>query len=352
MTLQLVDEGKLKLTDTVDKFFPKVPNADKITIVHLLSHRSGIPSSRPESKTNAVTREQLLEIIASGKPEFEPGEKHGYSNSGYLVLGLIIEKITGKSYEEGLKERISSKIGLKNTYSPSGDIDPGKKETHAFSHFGGNWKQQTETHGSILFGGGQIVSTPYEMAMFIHGLFGGKLISEQSLKLMMTLKDGEGLGMTSFKFAGKTFYGETGGGDNRGAWLAYEPEEKLAVAYATNAKIYPVTNIVSGVVDIYYNKPFKIPALESLALDPELLDKYVGNYSTPGAPAPASITRDGATLYFQPPGAAGAAGSAPLEAVAENKFQIEGAAVFTFDPAKSQMTIKRRGGERVFTKVR
>ena len=153
--------------------------------------------------------------------------------------------------------------------------------------------------------------------------------------------------MTTFIFAGKTFYGETGGGDNRGAWLAYLPEEKLTVAYATNAKIYPVTNIVSGVVDIYYNKPFEIPALESIAVSPEILDKYVGVYSSPAAPVKFTITRDGGTLFFQPPGAQSAA---PLEATAEDKFQIEGAAVVEFDAAKNQMTVKRRGGERVFTK--
>ena len=129
--------------------------------------------------------------------------------------------------------------------------------------------------------------------------------------------------------------------------LANLPEEKLAVAYTTNAKIYPVVNIVRGVVDIYYNKPFKIPALESTAVSPEILDKYVGVYSSPEAPVKFTITRDGATLFFQPPGAQS---TAPLEATAEDKFQIEGAAVIEFDLAKNQMTIKRRGGERVFTK--
>src|SRR5262249_24366416 len=149
------------------------------------------------------------------------------------------------------------------------------------------------------------------------------------------MRDGDGLGMTTFTFAGKTFYGETGGGDNRGAWLAYLPEEKLAVAYATNAKIYPGTNIGSGVVDIDYHRPFQIPALESIVVSPEVLDKYVGVYSSPDAPAEARITRDGATLFFQPPGAQSAA---PLEAIAEDKFQIEGAATFTFDAARNQVT--------------
>ena len=156
------------------------------------------------------------------------------------------------------------------------------------------------------------------------------------------------MSLTGITFAGKTFYGHTGGGDNYGAWLAYEPEEKLAIAYATNAKIYPVVNIVRGVAEIYYRRPFTIPALESIAINPDVLDRYVGVYTTPGAPAKAKVTRDGSTLFFQPPGESSAV---PLEATAEDKFQIEAArAIFEFDAAKNQMTVKRRGGERVFTR--
>jgi D-alanyl-D-alanine carboxypeptidase len=347
MILQLVDEGKLKLSDTLDKFFPQIPNARKITIAQILAHRSGLPNSRPTSKTNIVTKDELLAIISRGTPEFEPDTKHSYSNSGFFILGLIVEKLTAKSYAEALQERITSRIGLKDTYAATGNIDVNKNETLAYIHFGGDWKQMTEIHSSILFGGGQIVSTPNDLAKFIHALFELKLVSQESLNQMKTMRDGDGLGMTTFTFAGRTFYGETGGGDNRGAWLAYEPDEKLAVAYATNAKIYPVTNIVSGVVDIYYRRPFMIPALESIALSPEVLDKYVGVYSNPEAPVKLTITRDGGTLFFQPPGAQS---PAPLEATAENKFQIEGAVVIEFDAAKNQMTVKRRGGERVFTK--
>jgi CubicO group peptidase (beta-lactamase class C family) len=221
-----------------------------------------------------------------------------------------------------------------------------KNESLTYLNVGGDWKPVPETHPSILFGAGAIVSTPNDMAKFIQALFDLKLISQESLNQMKTIRDGDGLGMEPFTFAGKTFYGHTGGGDNYGAWLAFLPEEKLAVAYTTNAKVYPVVNIVSGVVDIYYNKPFTIPALESIAVSPEILDKYVGVYSNPEAPVKFTITRDGATLFFQPPGQS----AVPLEATAPDKFQIEGAVVIEFDAAKNQMIIKRRGGERVFTK--
>ena len=353
MILQLVEEKQVKLTDTLDKFFPQIPNAQKITIAQILAHRSGIHDSiidrelRPTSKTNAATRDELLSIVVKGKPDFEPDAKHSYSNSGYFLLGLILEKVTGKLYEEALKERITSKIGLKDTYTATGNIDVNKNESLTYMNLGGDWKPVSETHPSILFGGGAIVSTPNDLAKFIQALFDLKLISQESLASMKTMRDGYGMGMEPFTFAGKTFYGHTGGGDNYGAWLAYLPEEKLAVAYTTNAKVYPVVNIVRGVVDIYYNRPFTIPALESIAVSAEVLDKYVGVYSTPEAPVKFTITREGGTLFFQPPGAQSAV---PLEATAQDKFQIEGAIVIEFDAAKNQMTIKRGGGQRTLTK--
>ncbi len=351
MILQLIEEGKLKLTDTLDKFFPQIPNSQKITIAHILAHRSGIhdslidPNLRPSSKTNVVTKDELLAIIAKGKPDFEPDAKYSYSNSGYTLLGLLVEKLTGKPYGEALKERITSKIGLKDTYTATGNIDVNKTEALTYMNLG-EWKQVSETHPSILFGAGFIVSTPNDLAKFIQALFDGKIVSKESLNLMKTMRDDEGLGMGTFTFAGKTFYGHTGGGDNYGAWLAYLPEEKLAVAYTTNAKVYPVVNIVSGVIDIYYNKPFQIPTFETFAISPEVLDKYVGVYSSQEAPVKFTITREGATLFFQP----GGQSAVPLEATAEDKFKIEGALVIEFDAAKNQMTIKRRGGERVVTK--
>src|SRR6185503_15064112 len=95
MILQLVDEGKLKLTDTLDKYFASVPNANKITIAHLLSHRSGIhgignmPSLRDKGATPA---EHLAMLEKAGPSDFEPGSKFAYTNENYLLLGMLIEK--------------------------------------------------------------------------------------------------------------------------------------------------------------------------------------------------------------------------------------------------------------------
>ena len=357
MILQLVEEGKLKLTDTLDKFFPQVPNAKKITIVQILWHRSGIPNVRREQNSQGnvntipVTKDEMLALIVKATPDFEPDTKRAYSNSGYQVLGLILEKVTGKPYGEALKERITSKIGLANTYLATGNIDVSKNEALTYMNFGDGWKTVSETHPSILFSAGAIVSTPNDLAKFIQALFDGKIVSKENLDQMKTIRDGEGAGMEAMTFAGKTFYGHTGGADNYGAVLAYQPEEKLAVAYTTNAKVYPVADIMKGIFDIYYNKPFQIPTFESIAVSTEVLDKYVGVYSTADAPVKFTITRDGATLYAQPPGAGAAV---PLEATAQHKFKLDNGTaagiVFEFDTAKNQMIIKRGGGQRIFTK--
>lgn len=357
MILQLVEEGKLKLTDTLDKFFPQVPNAKKITIEQLLWHRSGIPNVKrePNAQRNAntipVTKDEILALIAKTTPEFEPGTKRSYSNSGYQLLGLILEKVTGKPYDEVLRERITSKIGLANTYLATGNIDVNKNEALTYMNFGGGWQPVTETHPSILFSAGAIVSTPNDLAKFIQALFDGKIVSKESLDQMKTIRDGEGSGMEPFTYNGKAFYGHTGGADNYGAWLAYLPEEKLAFAYTTNAKVYPVKDIINGIIDIYYNKPFQIPTFESVAISTELLDKYVGVYSPADAPVKFTITRQGNTLYAQPPGAGA---GIPLEAMAQDKFKLDNGTadgvVFEFDAGKNQMIIKRGGGQRVFTK--
>ncbi|HEX2853744.1 MAG TPA: serine hydrolase domain-containing protein [Opitutaceae bacterium] len=353
MILQLVDEEKLKLADTLDQFFPQIPNASKITLAQILAHRSGIPNVRRERdplrnvNTVPITKDEILALIAKAAPDFEPDTRHLYSNSGFFILGLIVEKLTGKSYAEALEERITAKIGLKDTYTATGSIDAGKGEALTYLSDGSGWKQGIETHPSILFGAGQIVSTPNDLAGFIHALFELKLISPESLARMKTIRDGDGLGMEPFTLAGKTFYGHTGGGDNYGAWLAYLPEEKLAVAYTTNAKVHPVADIVRGVVDLYYRRPFQIPSFETLVVSPEILDTYVGVYSSQQVPVKFTITREGPTLFIRP----GSQAAAALEATAEDKFQLLGGRVgFEFDAAKKQMIQKRGGPPLVFTK--
>lgn len=347
MIFQLVEEEKLKLTGTLDRFFPEIPNAAKITIGQILGHRSGIHNIEEDGSWGKQprTRDEVLARIAEGRPDFEPDAGHRYSNAGYVLLGYIVEKVGGKPYQQTLRERITSRIGLKDTYLGTGNTDPGKNEAHSYRYIG-EWKQSAELDFSIPGGAGSILSTPRDMTKFIQALFDLKLVSRDSLKQMTTMRDGEGMGMEPFSFGGKTLYWHTGGSNSSGAWLAYFPEEKLALAYTTNAKVYPVSNIVSGVFEIYWNRPFQIPTFDAFAVSSEVLDRYAGIYSITGTPVKVTVTRDGGTLYFQPAGQS----AVPLEATAEDKFKIDPFVIFEFDAAKGEMTVNRVGQKKVFTK--
>jgi D-alanyl-D-alanine carboxypeptidase len=349
---QLVDEKRLNLSDKLDQFVPQVPNASKITIAHIVGHRSGIhnifgdPAQQPWASDQPISKADLLVRIAKGPPDFEPDTKHRYSNTGYSVLGFVIEKVTGKAYEDVVKERIISRVGLKDTYVTDTPIDVTKGEALTYRAFADGWRQSNgENHPTIRFAAGSIVSTTGDLAKFIQALFDGKLVSPESLATMKTQREGEGMGLVTFPWEGRTAYGESGGDATTGAWVAYLPEEKLAIAYATNAKVYSVTEIMKGVAAIYYNRPFELPVFETITVSPETLEKYVGVYANP--PGRFTITRQGSTLYVQP---ASESKPAPTEAKSETLFQITKGVTVEFNVEKGQMTIKSPRGERVFTR--
>lgn len=351
MIFQLVEEGKLKLTDTLDKFYPQVPNAGKITIAHLLHHSSGLHNftSDKDYETwlmNPKTESEMLDIIARSKPDFEPGAQHRYSNSGYVLLGYIIEKVGKKPYQTALRERITEKLGLSDTYLGSGKVNPGKNEAFSYS-FKNEWKPETDTDMSIPAGAGAIISTPTDLTKFIHALFELKLISKENLDRMMTFKNEYGMGIFPYPVGGKTFYGHTGGIDGFTSMLIYLPEEKLALAYISNGMDYSMSSVMLAAFEIYQNKPFQIPTFETVAVSPEILEKYTGVYAREGLPLKITVTRDGATLIAQATGQP----SFPLEATSETSFKFDRAGIIMeFDAEKNQLTLKQNGREFVLTK--
>lgn len=348
MIFQLIEEGKLDLTDTLDKFFPQIPNASEITIAQMLNHRSGLPDLQPDESWHLQpkTKDEIVAAIAEGQPQFEPDTRTAYSNTGYTLLGYIVEMADGESYPDALKARITSKLGLGDTYVGIGQADPAQNEAIAYKHIGG-WVEGSEPDLSIPGGAGSILSTPEDMAVFIKALFDLKLVSQDSLNQMTMQRDGEGMGITAFTFADRTLYGETGGSGSSGAWLNYLPEEGLALAYTTNMKMYPVSDIVSGVFDIYWNRPFQMPTFDVLVVSPDILDRYVGTYSIAGTPARMTVVRDGATLYIK---AGNEESGVPLEATAENIFTIGPGSAFDFDIDQGLLTITRGDAQRVFTR--
>jgi D-alanyl-D-alanine carboxypeptidase len=347
LIFQLIEDGKLSLTTTVDKFFPQLPNANKITISNLLNHRSGLHNFTDDPEyltwmTSPKTKDDMLAIITKGGIDFQPNEKFSYSNSNYVVLGYIIEKVSKQSYSKYLNDRITSRIGLSNTYVGT-KTDTKKNESFSY-RFLNSWEQAPETDMSIPCGAGAIVSTPADLTKFIESLFSLKLVSNSSLEQMKTMTDGYGMGMFQFPFYTKQAYGHNGGIDGFASTLEYFPEDSLALAYCTNGQVYPMNNILIGVLSIYFNKPYSIP---TFSLKTEDLDKYLGVYSSAQIPLKITITKNAATLFAQATGQS----SFPLDPTEKDKFKFDPAGIIMeFNPDKNELTLKQGGENVLFTK--
>ena len=350
MIFQLIEEGKIKLTTTLDTYFPNIPNAKTITISNLLNHRSGLHNftNDPEYQrwmTQPKTQDEMLVLISKNKVDFQPNEKAAYSNTNFVVLGYIIEKIDRLAYSKSLENRITSKIGLSNTYM-GGKINLIKNECYSFQYVS-NWIQAPETDMSIPGGAGSIVSNPTDLTRFIEALFSLKLVSQNSLNQMKTITDGFGMGMIQFPFYTKKAFGHNGGIDGFVSNLSYFAEDSLAIAYCTNGQAYPMNDILVGVLSTCFNKDYTVPTFKTILIKTEDLDKYMGVYSSTQIPIKITITKDNATLIAQAPGQS----SFRLDAAENDKFKFDAAGIMMeFNPIKNQMTLKQGGGIFLFTK--
>ncbi|MDY6970622.1 MAG: serine hydrolase domain-containing protein, partial [Spirochaetota bacterium] len=175
VVLSLEDEGRLHLESSIDKWLPEMRHAAHITINHLLTHTSGVATfdSVKEYEANKYryrNPEEVLSYLKNKELLFEPGKHFAYSNIGYLMLGIIIEKVTGKSYEEAVKQYIIDKINLKET-----DVmtDQTLKYLVVRGHHHGKVLTETEKY-TIPFASGSIIASPRDLVHFLQALMNGK----------------------------------------------------------------------------------------------------------------------------------------------------------------------------------
>jgi len=193
LILQLVDEGKIKLDGKLSDYLPdyRKDTGGKITIHQLLNHTSGIPSytSRPDFSAE-VSRDpysvvDFVKKFASGDLEFEPGSKYSYNNSGYFLLGAIIEKVTGKSYETVLKERILAPLGMTNTgYDHHAPIL--QKRASGYQKTPAGYVNAAYLDMSLPYSAGSIYSTVEDLYKWEQSLYEDKIVSAESKRLMFT----------------------------------------------------------------------------------------------------------------------------------------------------------------------
>lgn len=343
--MKLVEDGELSVFDPISKFFPDIRQAENIAIDDLLRHRSGLFNftSAPDYLkyyTTPHTREQLLEIITAYPMAFEPGEKGEYSNTNYVLLTFIAEDVTGKNYADLVKELITEPLGLKNTYV-GGSAASSVHEAHSYARADG-WKREAETDMSIPLGAGAIVSTPYDMNVFLYNLFEGNIVSRATLRQMMITRDGYGQGLFQIPFYDKAGYGHTGGIDGFQASASLFPTENFSVAFASNAVGYPMNDILIGVLSIYFGKDYEFPVFApAVVLTPEELELYPGVYASPQLPIKLTIFVENEVLMAQGTGQP----SFPLEAAGNHIFRADQYQLeIVFKPEDNMLILKQGGG--------
>ncbi len=350
LIFQLIEEGKLDLFATLDEFFPTIPNAQKITVANLLNHRSGIHNFTNDSSylkwnTEPKTQSEMIAIIASYKSDFNPGAKTEYSNSNYILLGYIVEKLRHAPYNELLQKYICLKAGLESTYL-GGKTDISKKESFSYK-YNSKWEKQSETDMSIPHGAGAVVSTSSDLCKFILALFSNQLVSEVSRRSMMKITDGLGMGMMKFPFYEKEAYGHAGAIDGFNSMVGYFPEEKVAIAYCANGTVYSGNDIIIAALSAIFNKPFELPVFSSYQVTPAELDQYPGVYSSNQVPLKITITIKEGQLYAQATGQP----SFPLECTEKNvfRFYTAGVTIF-FNPGENKFILEQGEGKYHYTK--
>ena len=220
LIMQLVEQGKIMLTDTLDKYLPDFPYAEKsrIQIHHLLNHTSGLGnyfSHKDYQSMIPVLRkiDDALKLVYDQKPLFEPGMEYRYSNSGMLVLGAVVEKVTGMSYREYLKKQILDPIGMKDSgiFYPEDNVP---NRAIGYSKIGdSDYAVETENEFPAFSDGG-LYSTVRDMLKYDAALRENRLLSQTSKGIMLTVTPpavNYALGWEKLIFKGDEYVGHVGG---------------------------------------------------------------------------------------------------------------------------------------------
>jgi len=345
LALKAVEENKLSLNQTIDKWFLTIGNADKITIEHLLYHRSGLHNHVDELVNSGrhiqpITENEMIEVIIKNGNDFEPDTRMAYSNPNFILLTYILEKIYEQPFSKILEEKIANPLGLKNTYVGE-KINTPNGECKSYNFLNNSWALAPEIDVSQAVGAGAVTSTPTDLVTFIHALFSGKLISENSLTRMRTIKDHFGMGLVQMPFYDRTSFGHTGGIDGFRSIFAYFPTGDISFAYTSNGMNFNGNDISIAVLSAVFDRPFEIPEFATYELTDEDLDKYLGVYSSRQLPLKMTITKANGQLFGQGTGQP----SFPLETTGKDKFEFKQAGVILeFNPTEKTMILRQGGG--------
>ena len=318
--LQLRDQGRLSLEDPVSKHYPGAPSAwASITLHHLLTHTSGIPSysNAPLSQLYSGSRidrtpEALIALTRDKPLEFLPGSKFEYDNTGYVLLGQIIENVSGQSYAAYLENRIFGPLGMRHTgYDESTRILPARASGYTLDDRGlrnAHFISMTQPYAA-----GSLYSTVGDLLIWDQALHASRVISAASVVAMFTdYGFGYGFGEYIGKMQGHLVWGHGGGINGFASKLTRYPAEELTVIVLSNLENAEVDKITEELAAIAFGEWVK-PS--EITVAPTTLDQYTGAYLlAPGVVLRVRREGDHLTIQFT------RRGRAPLYASGERAF--------------------------------
>jgi CubicO group peptidase (beta-lactamase class C family) len=274
--LILREQGKLKVEDPVGKYLHDAAKAwEGVTIRHLLTHTGGVPSytEAPDYRKKMTMPETVASMIARfrDKPlDFKPGEKFHYSNSGYFLLGAVIEKVSGKSYEAFLKEAIFDPLGMNDTgYDHLAALLPGRAS-------GYNRREAGLVNAEYLdmsqpYAAGSLYSTVLDLALWDRALREGKLISKAAYTEMFTpIKGDYAYGWAVATIKGRKLVRHGGGINGFVTDILRYPDQKVCVVVLCNVTPLNTGRIAQDLAAIAFGDPYELPKLRKVAaVDPK-----------------------------------------------------------------------------------
>ena len=275
LILQLVEQGKIKVDGKVTEYLPAYRKdiGDKVTVHQLLTHTSGIPSYTglagfmADASRDPYAVDDFVKKYASNDLEFEPGSRFAYNNSGYFLLGAIIEKVTGQTYEQVLKQKILDPLGMKNTgYDHHGPLI--EQRAAGYQKTPEGYVNAPYLDMSIPYAAGSMYSTVEDLYLWDQALYADRLISLANKELMFkpNLSNyGYGWLITKAKLGTGT---DTvpqilhGGGINGFATLIVRfPAQKHLIVLLDNTGQGSLGGLSQAITNILYNQPYDIPRM-------------------------------------------------------------------------------------------
>jgi CubicO group peptidase (beta-lactamase class C family) len=285
--MKLVDKGLLSVNDPISKYLQDYPKntGDSVTIHHLLTHTSGIPDythdmSLMERRACEISTEEVLASFSDKPLDFRPGELFKYSNSGYYLLGLIIEKVSSQSYDAFLRENLFDPLGMLNTgYDFNRAIVPNRAAGYDLDS-NGEIVNASYLHMSAPFAAGAIHSTTEDMLIWDQALFTDRILSQESRDKMFTPYMADcGYGWGVKNVLGHKVISHDGGTDGFAASFSRWVDDGFCVTIFSNNVSAPVPSIAYDLARIIFDKPYDIPVVRTpIDLDTSIYTDYIGVY--------------------------------------------------------------------------